>query len=512
MNLLKKKLRFAHVLSGLRAKIVAKYALQTDRAKSNAIIVLNFTLILFQVGYIALRIKYINEFVPFWFTQSWGNAMLEHKKFLYLLPALGFAVLLIGSLLEFLFRKYFVRYFKEVILVFITLTNILLTYSLLRIIFAASSPFPPLISPLVFSLLIPFGTAFVVAKTLLPRFISFAFKNAIVTDPKIHLHPGMVLQKSSARGGGVFYTALFVIISVIFVGLPSKLLGFFVAVVMLGLLGLVDDYQNTHTKSSFKALENPGLRLLLMFSAVAAVVLSGVIIKIVGNPFGGYLDITQFRFGESYSAIPAYLFTSLWILWVLNLLSWSNGIDGQYSGIVGITSVFLCILALRFTPLALIHKQVAIMAAISAGIAFGFSKHTWYPSSVMWGFGATAAGIVIATLSILINTKIMVSILILLIPFLDATVTFTRRILQKKSPLKGDRGHFHHLLLDLGWSVPKIARFYWITTFVFGVIGLLSSDRFLVQTVLVIGGIVAFFIILVNLRSLKKPILTPQSE
>ena len=356
--------------------------------------------------------------------------------------------------------------------------------------------------------------ALAATQILLPRFINFASKNDIVTDPKIHQHPGMILQKSSSRGGGVFYAAIFVTISIIFVGLPSKLLGFFVAVLMLGLLGLVDDYQNTHAKSPFKVLENPGLRLLLMFSAVAVLVLSGVIIKTVGNPFGGSFDLTQFRFklDDSYVALLAYLFTSLWVVWVLNLLSWSNGIDGQYGGIIGITSVLLCILALRFTPLVLIHKQVAIMAAISAGVAFGFTKYTWYPSSIMWGFGATAAGIVIAALSILINTKIMVSILILLIPFLDATVTFTRRILQKKSPLKGDRGHFHHLLLDLGWSVPKIARFYWITTFAFGVIGLLGSDKFLVQTVLVIGGIVAFIIILVNLRSLKKPILTPQSE
>jgi UDP-GlcNAc:undecaprenyl-phosphate GlcNAc-1-phosphate transferase len=369
-----------------------------------------------------------------------------------------------------------------------------------------------MVSPLLFSLLIPFIVSFAATQLLLPSFISFAAKNDIVTNPKLHLHPGMVLQKPSARGGGAFFAAMFVLATTIFVGIPQKLIGFFVAVIMLGLLGFVDDYQNTHPKSPFKSLENPGLRLLLLFSTVAVVVFSGVLIKSVGNPFGGTFDLTQFKFDSSYLVTLSYIFTSLWIVWVLNLLSWSNGIDGQYAGIVGITSLFLCILALRFTPLALIHRQVAIMAAISAGVAFGFTKQTWYPSNVMWGFGATAAGMVISTLSILINTKIMVSILILLIPFLDATVTFTRRILQKKSPLKGDRGHFHHLLLDMGWSVPEIARFYWISTFVCGVIGLLSSDRFLVQTVLIIGGIVAFIIVLVNLRSIKKPILTPQTE
>jgi UDP-GlcNAc:undecaprenyl-phosphate GlcNAc-1-phosphate transferase len=504
MNILKKHIK----------KIKENIQLQSDRAKSNAVVVFNLVLIAFQFGYILLRLQYVNDQIPFWFTQSWGDAMLGDKNLLFLLPSAGLAILLTGILFEFLFRKYFVRYLREVILVFVTLANILFSYSLVRIIFVASSPFPPLVSPLVFSLLIPFVVAFAATQILLPYFISFAAKNDIVTNPKLHQHPGMVLQKPSARGGGAFYAAVFIILSILFVGLPFKLMGFFVAVLMLGLLGFVDDYQNTHPKSPFKTIENPSLRLLLMFSAVAVVVLSGVVIKTVGNPFGGYLDLTQFsfKFDDSYIVAIAYLFTSLWIAWVLNLLSWSNGIDGQYGGIVGITSIFLCILALRFTPLALIHKQVAIMAAISAGVAFGFTKHAWYPSSIMWGFGATAAGIVIAGLSILINTKIIVSILILLIPFLDATVTFTRRLLQKKSPLKGDRGHFHHLLLDMGWSVPQIARFYWVTTFVFGVIGLLSSDRFLVQTVLIIGGIVAFVIVLTNLRSIKKPILTPQTE
>jgi len=122
----------------------------------------------------------------------------------------------------------------------------------------------------------------------------------------------------------------------------------------------------------------------------------------------------------------------------------------------------------------------------------------------MWGFGAMSAGMVVAALSILINTKILISVLILLIPFLDASVTFVRRMLQKKSPLKGDRGHFHHLLLDLGWPIQKIAKFYWGTTFLFGMIGLLGSDKFLLQSVLIVGGLLAFVIVLMNLRSLKQ--------
>ena len=493
-------------LTKLTNKVKTRLQTKANIKSGNTVLVANILLILFQTTYLYLRYKFVNEQVPFWFTQSWGDDMLASKRLLFILPLSGFTILCAGVLLEFSFRKHFVRYLKGVLLSFTTLTNLLLTASLIRIVFVASSPFPPLVSPLVLSLLIPFVSAFLLTYFLLPAFINFAFENDIVTNPKIHMHPAMLLQRATARGGGSFYALVFLVLSFLFVGAPGYLTGFYVSVLMLGVLGFVDDYQNTHVKSGFKSIENPGLRLLLVFAAVAVLVFSGVLITTFGNPFGGMIDLLQYKiaFGNAQTSLLAYIFTVLWVAWVLNLLSWSNGIDGQYSGIIGISSLFICILALRFSPFTDFHARVAVMAAISAGIAFGFTKYTWYPSSIMWGFGAMSAGMVVAALSILINTKILISVLILLIPFLDASVTFVRRMLQKKSPLKGDRGHFHHLLLDLGWPIQKIAKFYWGTTFLFGMIGLLGSDKFLLQSVLIVGGLLAFVIVLMNLRSLKQ--------
>ena len=467
------------------------------RETGPGIIYFNLALLLFQSAYIFLRYKYINTVVPLWFTKNWGDDQLAPKSYLYLIP-LSCLVIILGSLFfELFLRKYFVRYLKETLVSFMTITNIFFTYALLKIIFSASTPFSPFISPLVLSLFFPGIIAFAATIFFLPTFIKYEVENDIVTNPKIHLHPGMVLQSPSARGGGTFYAGIFLAMAIIFVGAPTSLLGFYLAVLMLGVLGYIDDYQNTHVGSPFKKLETPGLRLILLFATVSVVVTSGVYIRVVGNPFAGTFNISM------WSWLP-YVFTLLWVVWILNLLSWSNGIDGQYCGIIGVASLFICVLALRFPELTPIHQQVAIMAAISAGIAFAFSRFTWYPSKIMWGFGATVAGLVVSTLSILINTKILISVLMLLIPFLDASVTLIRRIMQKKSPLKGDRGHFHHLLLDRGWSVPQIAIFYWLTTFLFGLVGLFSSERFLLQTVLTLGGAVAFIIVTANLKSLKR--------
>jgi UDP-GlcNAc:undecaprenyl-phosphate GlcNAc-1-phosphate transferase len=316
----------------------------------------------------------------------------------------------------------------------------------------------------------------------------------------------MVLSKPSVRGGGFVYAVTFLLMSLVFVGFKVELSGFYLSVLMVATLGIMDDVQNTNVRSNLRILENPYLRLFLLFVSVAPVILSNIMIDIVSNPFGGIFDLTQFRvdlLGNSISVVAA-LITVLWIVWVMNVLSWSNGIDGQYSGIVGIASAIIALLALRFEPLESFQLEVGILAAISAGAAIGFMRYNWFPSKIMWGFGAMSAGLVLAVLSILVQSKILTSVMIILIPFLDALVTATRRLLQKKNPLHGDKGHLHHLLLERGWGVRRIAIFYWVATLLFGVIGLITAEAYAVQVALIIGGLVAFIIVLLNVLSIKE--------
>jgi len=158
-------------------------------------------------------------------------------------------------------------------------------------------------------------------------------------------------------------------------------------------------------------------------------------------------------------------------------------------------------LALRFDELTDFHYQIAVFSAISAGAAFGSVKYNWHPSKIMWGFGAMSAGLTIASLAILAQAKIAVSVLILLIPFLDALFTVSRMVLHGKNPFKGDRGHLHHLLLYRGWSVSKVAIFYWFATALFGLVGLFSPERVVLKLTFLIMGVVAFGLIILNISS-----------
>jgi UDP-GlcNAc:undecaprenyl-phosphate GlcNAc-1-phosphate transferase len=287
----------------------------------------------------------------------------------------------------------------------------------------------------------------------------------------------------------------------LFVGFNKGFIGFYISIFMTALLGIVDDYQNTHPRSGYRALENPLLRLFLLLISVLPVILSGVIIYTVSNPFGGIIDMNVFEAlvgGNTIPVVPVLL-TSLWVVWLMNVLSWSNGVDGQFPGIVGIASILISLLALRFDEITPFYIRVSTLSAISAGAAFGSVKYNWHPSKIMWGFGAMSAGLVIASLAIMAQAKIAVSVLIILIPFLDALFTVGRRLLSGKNPFKGDRGHLHHILLDRGWSVNKVALFYWFATISFGLIGFLSPEWVVLRLTFIIMGIVAFILIILNL-------------
>lgn len=472
--------------------------------KATSLLVINLALIFFQVIYLSLRYAFINTQVPFWFTKNWGDYQLVAKSMLFYFPLMSLCIVLVGILLLML-NRYFIRYFTDVLFGFVFFCNAMLTFSLMRIIYVASKPFEPLINPLYVTILFPFAVAFLVVYFLLPFFIDFAHKQKIVTNPQLHQHPGMVLLKPSARGGGFFYALVFIALSLIFVGLNTRFNGLFFSVLMLGVIGILDDIQNTHATSVFRFLENPRLRLLLLCLAVLPVIGSGITINFLNIPFGGLLDLSSHSFfiaGDSVRLLSGVI-TVLWIVWLMNVLSWSNGIDGQFCGIVGVASLVISLLALRFHPLEQYHMQIALMGAISAGASFGFTKYTWNPSKIMWGFGAMSAGLVLSGLSISERSKIVASILVILIPFLDALVTAVRRMLQHKSPLQGDRGHLHHLLLAKGWSPKRIALFYWLSTGVLGIIGLISSDQYVWQVTLILTGLIAFVIILLNFESIR---------
>jgi UDP-GlcNAc:undecaprenyl-phosphate GlcNAc-1-phosphate transferase len=446
----------------------------------------------------------------------WGERQLAQSELIILLPIIAWGILLSGVLLLVLGAKFHLRYGKEIITNAVLFSLVLLAFSSVRIIFIASSPFEPFINPEILSRVMLFILSFLIAYIISPRVISYMFENGIVTDPNIHKHPGMVLVKPSARGGGLIFALSFVGLSLLLVPITKPLAALLIAVTVAALLGFADDIQNTKVRTKLKFLENPMIRLFFQGLIALFVVLMGFRIDFINNPFDGIIFFDQFRMNLfGFTLLPlAIIVTTLWLVWMMNMLSWSNAIDGQYSGILGIASLCLVFLTMRpgLEPTIVPKEVIASLAILLAGASLGILPFNWHPSKIMWGFGAISAGLAFAALSIATQAKIGASVIVILVPFMDGLITIVRRIMQGKFPLKADKQHLHHLLMERGWGVKKIAITYWLSTALLGFISIVSADRDLPLLILSVIGGVGLLIGLVNLQARRNKLKPQQSE
>lgn len=330
--------------------------------------------------------------------------------------------------------------------------------------------------------------------------IRLAWKWGLVDDPKTHKHQKVIHKKPIPRGGGLAIYLSFLICSLVFLPLDKHLLSIAIGASILVVIGLFDDKYNL----------NPYLRLLFQIIAASIPIAAGIGIAFISNPIGsGIIDLSYPRleftlFGQLKSLwILSDLFALFWIVMVINFLNWgAKGVDGQLSGVVGIAALTIMFLSTSYSA-DIAEWPVIVLASITAGAFLGFLPWHIYPQKIMPSFGGSnLGGYLLAILSILTTAKVGTLFMVLAIPLIDSSYTILRRVINGKSPFWGDRGHFHHRLLDkAGWSIPQIMVFYWFTTALFGLIALNLNPQNKMYTILITAITLAIVIIWLNSRN-----------
>jgi UDP-GlcNAc:undecaprenyl-phosphate GlcNAc-1-phosphate transferase len=59
---------------------------------------------------------------------------------------------------------------------------------------------------------------------------------------------------------------------------------------------------------------------------------------------------------------------------------------------------------------------------------------------------------------------LIVPFVLVAIPITDMTVAFSRRLLNRQNPFAADRSHFHHRLLDAGWTQKEVVFLVYVAT------------------------------------------------
>ncbi len=334
----------------------------------------------------------------------------------------------------------------------------------------------------------------IISFCITPFIIKFANMCHLVDDPKKRSHPAHTHKGIIPRAGGLGIYIAILITSLVFLTMSKILAGVLIGGLLIVIMGLLDDYFDM----------SPYVRFALNITIVSIVILFGLGIQYITNPLGGVIQLDTFNIhidalgGHDFLFI-ANLFSLLWIVAIMNFINWSSGVDGQLSGFVAVSSFILALLALRFTAHDISSFSVVLLSIIVGCSFLGFMPWNFYPQKIMPGYsGGALAGFMLGVLSILSWGKLGTLLLVLSVPIVDASYVIARRLKNRKSPFKGDDGHFHHKLLAIGWGRRRIAVFYWIVSLLFGIASLVFEREQKILAIFLVIILLALFIVIVD--------------
>jgi len=206
-------------------------------------------------------------------------------------------------------------------------------------------------------------------------------------------------------------------------------------------VGAIDDTRNLP----------PILKLLGQIAAAVIAVRGGAVVTDVTLPFIGALQFPH----------EGGFLTVLWLVGLMNVVNFSDGIDGLAAGLCAIDGIAFAIIAFDLNV-----PGAAILAALTAGASLGFLVHNFPPARVFMGdSGANLLGYLLGVAAVVGSLKtnvvvaLVVPLVILAVPFLDTGFVIAKRLKYRRKVWLGDMNHFHHRMARIGFSQRKTVAY-----------------------------------------------------
>lgn len=317
-----------------------------------------------------------------------------------------------------------------------------------------------------------------------------AIDQVSVEERKIH-------KKPIPRAGGLAIYGSFVLVCLVLLpNLSHRFAGLVAAGTIVLLVGLYDDVKGL----------SPWIKLIFQIvAALVAVVGFGIGIESVTNPLGQMIVLTGndvvVRIGTiSFDVgMVATLFSVLWLVGLTNTINLLDGLDGLSGGVSAIAAFI--IFALAISP-QVNQPDTALIAIALSGACLGYLVYNFYPAKIFNGdSGAYFLGMTLGILAIFSGAKLATAALVLGVPIFDAVWAFIRRLATGRSPFSADRGHFHHLLIDVGLSQRQAVLIIYMLSAVFGGLALVANSA---QKIVAIGALLVIMVLSVGLLTLMR--------
>jgi UDP-GlcNAc:undecaprenyl-phosphate/decaprenyl-phosphate GlcNAc-1-phosphate transferase len=213
----------------------------------------------------------------------------------------------------------------------------------------------------------------------------------------------------------------------------------------------------------------PGVKLAGQVAAALILVDANVVVRNITFPFLGALE-----FDELGGPL-----TVLGLVAVMNVVNFSDGVDGLAAGVCAISAVAFSIIAFDLG-----RDTAGVLAALTAGAALGFLVHNFHPASVFMGdCGSNLLGLLLGAVIIEGSLKtnalvaLIVPLVVLAVPFLDTGFVVAKRIKYRRPVYQADSNHFHHRFHRIGFSQRRTVLYLYAWTITMA--GLAVALRFI---------------------------------
>jgi UDP-GlcNAc:undecaprenyl-phosphate/decaprenyl-phosphate GlcNAc-1-phosphate transferase len=258
------------------------------------------------------------------------------------------------------------------------------------------------------------------------------------SDRRIHREP-------TPRLGGLAILAGFLVPVLYYLPADRATRALVTGAVLIALLGAVDDIWGL----------SPSVKLAGQAACAAVPVAAGLTIDHITIPLLGVGNLG-----------PAeYPLTILWFVALVNMINFTDGMDGLAAGISGLGLTTFAVLAA-----SLGRADAAIMAAALAGACAAFLWFNFHPARIFMGdSGSMLLGFVIAGVAVggvmksAAAIAVVAPLVVLAIPILDTSFVILKRLKHGLPVYSADRSHFHHRFFTIGWSQRKtvLALYGW---------------------------------------------------
>jgi UDP-GlcNAc:undecaprenyl-phosphate GlcNAc-1-phosphate transferase len=251
-------------------------------------------------------------------------------------------------------------------------------------------------------------------------------------------------------------------------GIDQALWGIMAGLLVILLFGLWDDLRGL----------NAWQQLVGQFLASLMLVVFGIGVLFIRLPSGHVLRLDNVVWSSIHLVgggpfiLWSSIFTMLWVMTMINVMNFFDGLDGLAGSVAMTAAVVLIFVSLRVGFLG-----TATLALVLLGSVAGFLPWNWYPSKLFMGtVGSQMLGFLLAVIAIISGGKLATAVLVLGVPLFDAIVVVLRRILAGKNPFKADQRHLHHRLLKIGIPVPWAVILIDLVAIVFGSLAVVTQQ------------------------------------